>query len=299
MRVFVTGASGWVGSAVVEELLAAGHEVAGMVRSDAGAAGVEAAGASVVRADLDDLDAMRRAAGAADGVIHTAFNHDFSNFAKGCEQDRRAIEALGSALEGSSKPLLVTSGLALLASGRLATEEDRPPGPGPHYPRASEAAADALVARGVHASVVRLAASVHGAGDHGFVPMLIGLAREKGASACIGEGANRWPGVHRLDAARLFRLALEHSDSNSSSGHRWHAVHDEGVPLREIAAAIARRLDVPLTALTQEQAPAHFGWMTPFAGIDMAASSARTRELLGWAPRERSLLEDLEQAGYF
>ncbi|WP_036172452.1 SDR family oxidoreductase [Massilia sp. 9096] len=295
MRVFVTGANGWVGSSVVKELLGAGHTVTGMVRSSAGAATVEAAGAAVVCADLDDLVAMRRAAGAADGVIHTAFNHDFSNFAKGCEQDRRAIEALGSALKGTTKPLVVTSGLALLASGRPALESDRPPAPGPHYPRASEAAADALVALGVHASVVRLAPSVHGTGDHGFVPMLINLAKEKGSAAYIGEGANRWAGVHRLDAARLFRLALEHG----GIGERWHAVQDEGVPLRDIAAVIARRLEVPLAPLTPEQAQDHFGWMAPFAGIEMAASSARTREALGWAPRERTLLEDIEQGGYF
>jgi nucleoside-diphosphate-sugar epimerase len=295
MRVFVTGASGWVGSSVVKELLAAGHAVTGMVRSSAGAASVEAAGASIVRADLDDLEAMRRAAGDADGVIHTAFNHDFSRFAENCEQDRRAIDALGSALKGSAKPLVVTSGLALLASGRPATEEDRPPAPGPQYPRASEAAADALVALGVHASVVRLAPSVHGAGDHGFVPMLVKLAQEKGASAYIGEGSNRWAGVHRLDAARLFRLALEHG----GIGHRWHAAHDEGVSLRDIAAVIARRLDVPLTPLTPAEAPTHFGWMTAFAGIDMAASSARTRELLGWAPREAALLDDLDSERYF
>jgi len=296
MRVFVTGASGWVGSVVIKELLAAGHEVIGMARSDAGAASVEAAGATMLRADLDDLDAMRRAAGAADGVIHTAFNHDFSRFAESCEQDRRAIEALGSALEGTGKPLVVTSGLALLtAPGQLASEDDQPLPPGPQYPRASEAAAAALAARGVHASTVRLPPSVHGVGDHGFVPMLINLAREKGAAAYIGAGGNRWAGVHRLDAARVFRLALE----RGAIGARYHAVQDEGVPFRDIAAVIARRLELPSTALTPEQAPAHFGWMTPFAGIEMAASSARTRALLGWAPREAALLEELDSERYF
>jgi nucleoside-diphosphate-sugar epimerase len=295
MRVFVTGASGWVGSVVVKELLAAGHEVTGMARSEAGAASVEAAGARVVRADLDDLDAMRRAAAEADGVIHTAFNHDFSNFVKGCEQDRRAIEALGSALKGTAKPLVVTSGLALLASGRPATEEDRPPAPSAHYPRASEAAADALVALGVHASVVRLTPSVHGQGDHGFVPMLVKLAQEKGAAAYLGDGATRWAGVHRLDAARLFRLALEHG----GIGDRWHAVQDEGVTQRDIAAVIARRLDLPLSSLSQDQAAAHFGWMTAFAGLEMAASSARTRKVLGWTPREATLLEELDSERYF
>jgi nucleoside-diphosphate-sugar epimerase len=296
MRVFVTGASGWVGSSVVKEMLAAGHQVTGMARSNDGAAGVEAAGATVVRADLDDLDALRRAASDADGVIHTAFNHDFSKFAANCEQDRRAIEALGSALEGTSKPLVVTSGLALLsAPGQVASEADLPPPPGPHYPRASEATAALLAARGVNASVVRLPPSVHGQGDHGFVPMLIELAKEKGAAAWIGEGANRWAAVHRLDAARVFRLALERAEK----GARYHAVHDEGVPFRDIAAVIARRLNLPSMPLMPEEAQGHFGWMAPFAGIDMAASSARTRELLGWAPREASLLEELDSGRYF
>lgn len=295
MRVFVTGASGWVGSTVVRELLAAGHEVTGMVRSSDGAASVEAAGATALRATLDDLDLMRRAAGEADGVVHTAFNHDFSNFAANCEQDRRAIEALGSALEGTSKSLVVTSGLALLAKGRLANEDDRPPAPGPQMPRASEAAADALAARGVHVSVVRLPPSVHGSGDHGFVPMLIDLARAKGRAAYVGEGANRWGGVHRLDAARVFRLALE----RGGIGVRWHAVADEGVPFCDIAGAIARGLDVPLTPLSPEEAPAHFTWMAGFAGLDMAASSARTRELLGWTPTQPGLLQDIERGGYF
>jgi nucleoside-diphosphate-sugar epimerase len=205
MRVFVTGASGWIGSCVVKELLAAGHQVTGMARSDEGAASVEAAGATALRATLDDLDALHSAAGAADGVIHTAFNHDFSNFAKGCEQDRLAIETLGGALDGTDKPLVVTSGLALLtAPGQLATEDDQPPAPNAHYPRASEVTAAALAARGVHASTVRLPPSVHGSGDRGFVPMFIDLAKEKGVAAYIGDGANRWAGVHRLDAARVF-----------------------------------------------------------------------------------------------
>jgi nucleoside-diphosphate-sugar epimerase len=296
MRVFVTGASGWVGSAVVQELLGAGHQVLGLARSDEGAASVQAAGAQAVRGTLDDLDVLRRAAHEVDGVIHTAFDHDFSRFAENCEQDRRAIETLGEALEGSTRPLVVTSGLALLtAPGQLATEDDVPPPPGPRYPRASEQAAMALAARGVHASVVRLPPSVHGDGDKGFVPMLVKLAREKGAAAHVGEGGNRWGAVHRLDAARVFRLALE----RGGMGARWHAVGDEGIAFREIAAAIARGLDLPLTSLPPEQAPGHFGWMAPFAGIEMAASGARTREALGWAPQERTLLEDLEQGGYF
>lgn len=295
MRVFVTGATGFVGSAVVQELLANGHEVLGLTRSDAGAASLEASGARVHRGALEDLDSLRRGAAAADGVIHTAFDHDFSQFARGCEKDRRAIEALGSALEGSTRPLLVTSGLALLAQGRLATEDDAPPAPGAAMPRVSEATAAALAARGIYASTVRLAPSVHGDGDHGFVPMLIGIARDKGRAAFIGEGANRWSGVHRLDAARLFRLALEHG----ARGARYHAVADEGIAFRDIAAIIARRLDVPLTPLSPQDAAAHFGWFTHFAGMDLAASSARTRALLGWEPRERTLLDDLAHGRYF
>ncbi|GGA97628.1 3-beta hydroxysteroid dehydrogenase [Brucella endophytica] len=295
MRVFVTGATGFVGSAVVNELLAHGHQVAGLVRSDAGAETLAKTGADVVRGTIEDIYLLRAEAAKADGVIHTAFNHDFSKFAENCEVDRRAIEALGSALEGSDHPLLTTSGMAHLAPGRIATEADTPPAPSAHFPRASEAATAAVAARGVKAAVVRLAPSVHGEGDHGFVPILIGIAREKGRSAYIGEGTNRWPGVHRLDAARLYRLALEHG----AVGGPFHAAAEEGVSFKEIATIIGRRLDLPVVSLAPEEAAEHFDWFRMFAPMDAPASSARTRATLGWEPRRPGLVEDIEKAGYF
>jgi nucleoside-diphosphate-sugar epimerase len=293
MKVFVTGATGFIGSAIVEELINAGHKVLGLARSDAAAKFLADAGAEVHRGSLEDLGSLRSGASAADGVIHTALIHDFTNYAPSVETDRRAIETLGAELVGCNRPLIVTSGTIILQrQGPLATEGDAPV---PSFPRKSEEAALALPSRGVRASVVRLPPSVHGDGDHGFVPYLIGIAREKGVSAYVGDGLNHWSAVHRLDAAHLYRLALE----KSSAGAIYHGVADEGVPFREIAEVIGRRLNLPVVAKSQKEANDHFGWMALFVGIDCPASSAQTQGWLGWRPTQPGLIPDLDHPHYF
>ena len=293
MKVFVTGATGFIGSAIVPELLKAGHKVLGLARSDAAAKSLAAAGADIHRGSLEDLESLRSGATAADGVIHTAFIHDFANYGPAAEKDRRAIETLGAALAGSRRPFVVTSGTLLVQrKGALATEDEPS---GANFPRKSEEATDSLAARGVNVSTMRLPPSVHGDGDHGFVPRLIGIAREKGASAYVGDGANRWPAVHRLDAARLYRLALE----NSTAGAKYHAIGDEGVPFCDIAAVIGRQLNLPVVSKSRDEAAAHFDWLSPFVAIDCPASCAKTQEQLGWRPTQVGLIPDLDHGTYF
>jgi nucleoside-diphosphate-sugar epimerase len=293
MRVFVTGATGFIGSAIVPELIKAGHEVLGLARSDAGAKSLAAAGAKVQRGDLEDLDSLRSGAAASDGVIHAGFIHDFSRYKEVCEVDRRAIDALGSALAGTNRPLIVTSGTLLISPGRLVTEKDVRVDT--TVPRVSEETAASVAPRGVRVSVVRLPPTVHGDGDHGFVPTLIAIAREKGVSAYIGDGLNRWPAVHRLDAAHLYRLVLQ----KGSAGANYHGVAEEGIAFRKIAEAIGKGLNVPVVSKSREEAATHFGWIAHFAGTDAPASSKLTQELLGWRPVQPELLADLDRGTYF
>ncbi len=293
MRVFVTGASGFIGSAVVPELLAAGHSVIGLARSDAAARSIAALGAEAHRGALEDLESLRSGAAKSDAVIHLAFNHDFSKYADNCEADRRAIEAMGATLAGSDRPLIVTAGTAMLTPGRHGTEDDAPIPSSAGVPRsASEEAAASVAARGVRVSIVRLPPSVHDRERLGLVSRLIALAREKGVSAFVGDGMNRWPAVHRLDAAHLYVLALE----KSANLARYHAVAEEGVRLREIAEAIGRRFNVPVVSKSSAEALDHFGWLGPFMGIDLPVSSTQTQDRLGWRPVHPDLISDLERA---
>jgi len=296
MRVFLTGATGFIGSAIIPELINAGHQVIGLARSDAGAKSLAAAGAKVQRGDLEDLDSLRSGAAASDGVIHCGFIHDFTRFKEVSEVDRRAIETFGAVLGGSDRPLIIASGTALVSPGRLATEESVSTLTSADFPRvASEEAAISMATRGVRTALMRLSPTVHGDGDHGFVPNLINIAREKGVSAYIGDGRNRWNAVHRLDAARLFRLALE----KATPGAKYHAVGEEGIAFRDIAEVIGRRLNIPVVSKSSEEAADHFGWIGAFAGIDCPASSKLTQERLGWHPVHPTLLTDLERGSYF
>ena len=299
MRVFVTGATGFIGSAVVRELIETGHQVLGLARSDAAAAKIASAGAEVHRGSLDDLDSLRNGATSSDGVIHLAFIHDFSDYEGAARTDQRTVQTIGAALEGSGKPFVITSGTMMLTfflpPGRLGTEKDVADA-GSVAPRvASENAALALSERGVRSSVVRLSPSVHGEGRSGFVEVLISIAREKGVSGYVGDGSNRWPAVHLLDAAHLFCLALE----KAPTGSVLHAVQDEGVPTRTIAEVIGQHLGLPVVSISPEDASKHFGWLGSACSTDNLTSSALTRERLGWRPVHPALIQDLEEGHYF
>jgi nucleoside-diphosphate-sugar epimerase len=292
MRVFVTGAAGFIGTETTKELIANGHEVLGLARSDANAAALEKLGAKVHRGSLEDLDSLRKGAKGTDGTIHLAFIHDFSKFAENGQIDKRAIEAMGDVLEGTNKPFIVTSGTLLVSPGRLATEED-PIMPG--LPRVSETAGLAFAARGVRAMAVRLPQVHGGDGKCGLVNLLLAVAREKGVSGYIGDGGNRWSGAHRLDVARLYRLALE----KGVAGRSFHAVADEGVTLREIAEVLGRQLKLPVASISQDKASEHFGLAAMFAGIDGPASSTLTQQWLGWKPKEIGMIADISRPNYF
>jgi nucleoside-diphosphate-sugar epimerase len=295
MRVFVTGASGWIGSATVDELLAAGHEVTGLARSDASAAAIQAKGAHVRRGDLDDLASIRAGAEAADAVIHLANKHDFSNMAASAAAERAAVQTIGDALAGTNRPFLLASGVAGLAQGRPATENDASPFHGPDSPRGgSENLAFEFTDRGVHTVSLRFAPTVHGTGDHGFIAVIAAVAREKGVSGFPGDGTNRWAAVHRADAARLVALGL----AKAPAGARLHAVAEEGITTRDIAEAIGRAFGLPVTSIAPDDVPGHFGWIATFFAMDLTATSTMTRELLGWAPTGPTLIEDLDAGAY-
>ncbi|MBJ7597959.1 MAG: 3-beta hydroxysteroid dehydrogenase [Candidatus Nephthysia bennettiae] len=294
MRVFVTGASGWIGSAAVAELLKAGHQVLGLARSDKSAAAIGALGAEVHRGSLDDLDSLRAGAAASDGVVHLGYSHDFSRMAEAAEMDRRALETIGATLEGTGGPLVVASGVLGQAPGRVLTEQDAAD-PNLHPRIAAAQAALALAERGVRSSIVRFAPTVHGPGDHGFVARLVAIARDKGVSGYIGDGANQWPAVHRFDAAKLVRLAVD----GAPAGSALHAIAEEGIPTRDIAEAIGRGLKLPVVSVSAEQADEHFGWLGRFFGADSRVSNVLTRKLLGWEPTHQGLVADLKEAHYF
>jgi nucleoside-diphosphate-sugar epimerase len=306
MRVFVTGASGWIGSAVVPELIGAGHQVTGLARSEASAAALTAAGAQVHRGTIDDLDGLRSAAAASDGVIHLAFKHDIAfsgGFRDAADADRRAVETFGEVLAGSDRPFLIASGTLGLSLGRPATERDghdadearAAMAEGPRTRWETSELVLSLASRGVRSSIVRLPPTNHGDGDNGFMAALVGIARDKGVSGYIGDGTNRWPAVHRLDSAHLFRLALE----KAPAGSTLHAVADEGVPIRDIAEVIGRHLNLPVVPVSPEDAGEHFTWLAGFLAIDSPASSTLTRELLGWQPAQPGLIDDLDKGHYF
>ncbi|MFF7355724.1 SDR family oxidoreductase [Streptomyces filipinensis] len=300
MRIFVTGASGWIGSAVVPELIETGHQVLGLARSDASATALGTAGAEVVRGTVDDVDVLRDAAAASDGVIHLAFKHDIAfsgDFRAAAEADRRAVDAFGEALAGTDRPFVLASGVAGLTPGRVATERDMPTSDGSPVSIRAVTAQEVLgfAARGIRSSVIRLSPTCHGEGDNGFMAMLVALARAKGVSGYIGDGANRWPAVHRLDAAHLFRLAVE----RAPAGSVLHGAAEEGVAIRDVAEVIGRHLDVPVVSVAPEAAAEHFGWLAGFLGLDAPVSSTLTRDLLAWEPAHPALLEDLGKGHYF